>query len=58
MTSPRVGASMTLLPNTIVANGQVLVAGGSSTGSDTLSSAELFSDTMLCPPVDERLRGV
>ena len=36
---------MTLLPNSIVANGQVLVAGGSSTGSDTLASAELFSGT-------------
>ncbi|HXU62114.1 MAG TPA: kelch repeat-containing protein, partial [Polyangia bacterium] len=44
-TSPRVGATMTLLPNTIVDQGQVLVAGGSSTGSDTLSSAELFSNT-------------
>ena len=45
MNSPRVGHSMTQLPNSIVANGQLLVAGGSSTGSDTLSSAELFSGT-------------
>jgi RHS repeat-associated protein len=45
MTSARVGATMTLLPNTIVDQGQVLVAGGSSTGSDTLSSSELFSNT-------------
>ena len=45
MTSPRVGHSMTQLPSSIVANGQLLVAGGSSTGSDTLSSAELFSGT-------------
>ena len=45
MTSPRVGQAMTLLPNSIVANGQVLVSGGSSTGSDTLSTAELFSGT-------------
>src|SRR5215471_2913051 len=45
MTSPRVAAAMVVLPNSIVANGFVLVAGGSSTGSDTLSSAELFSDT-------------
>jgi hypothetical protein len=44
MTSPRVGHTMTLLPNSIVANGQVLVAGGSS-GTSTLSSAELFSDS-------------
>src|SRR5207237_4199456 len=33
------------LPTSIVANGKVLVTGGSSTGSNTLSSAELFSDT-------------
>jgi RHS repeat-associated protein len=45
MTSARVGATMTLLPNTIVDQGQLVVAGGSSTGSDTLSSAELFSNT-------------
>ncbi len=45
MNSPRVGHTMTLLPSSIVANGQLLVAGGSSTGSDTLSSAELFSGT-------------
>jgi RHS repeat-associated protein len=45
MNSPRVGHSMTQLPNSIVANGQLLVAGGSSTGSDTLASAELFSGT-------------
>jgi RHS repeat-associated protein len=45
MNSPRVGHSMTLLPSSIVANGQLLVAGGSSTGSDTLASAELFSGT-------------
>ncbi len=45
MTSPRVGHTMTLLPNTIVANGQVLVAGGSSNGTNVLSSAELFSGT-------------
>ena len=45
MTSARVGQTMTLLPNSIVANGQVLVAGGSSTGSDFLASAELFSGT-------------
>ena len=45
MHSPRVGHSMTQLPNSIVADGQLLVAGGSSTGSNTLSSAELFSGT-------------
>ncbi len=45
MNSPRVGHSMTQLPSSIVANGQLLVAGGSSTGSDTLASAELFSGT-------------
>ncbi len=45
MTSARVGQTMTLLPNSIVANGQILVAGGSSTGSNFLSSAELFSGT-------------
>jgi hypothetical protein len=45
MNSPRVGHTMTQLPNSIVANGQLLVAGGSSTGSDTLASAELFSGT-------------
>jgi hypothetical protein len=45
MTTARVGHTMTLLPSSIVANGQVLVAGGSSTGSDTLASAELFSGT-------------
>jgi RHS repeat-associated protein len=45
MTSARVGASAIALPGSIVANGLVLVAGGSSTGSNTLSSAELFSDS-------------
>jgi RHS repeat-associated protein len=45
MTTPRVGHTMTLLPNTIVANGQVLVTGGSSNGTTVLSSAELFSGT-------------
>jgi RHS repeat-associated protein len=45
MTSPRVGASAIVLPTSIVANGSVIVAGGSSTGTDTLSSAELFSGT-------------
>ena len=45
MTSARVGHSMTVLPSSIVANGRVLLAGGSSTGSNTLSSAELFSGT-------------
>ncbi|HVV50676.1 MAG TPA: kelch repeat-containing protein, partial [Polyangia bacterium] len=45
MTTARVGHTMTLLPNSIVANGSVLVAGGSSTGSNFLSSAELFSGT-------------
>jgi hypothetical protein len=45
MTSPRVGHTMTVLPSSIVDKGPVLVSGGSSTGSDTLSSAELFSDT-------------
>jgi RHS repeat-associated protein len=45
MTSPRVGHTMTLLPNTIVANGQVLVTGGTSNGTTLLSSAELFSGT-------------
>ncbi|HEY7371876.1 MAG TPA: kelch repeat-containing protein, partial [Polyangia bacterium] len=45
MTSARVGHSMTLLPAGIVESGQVLIAGGSSTGSNTVSSAELFSGT-------------
>jgi len=45
MTSARVGHSMTVLPSSIVENGSVLVAGGTSTGSNTLSSAELFSGT-------------
>lgn len=45
MTTPRVGHTMTLLPNTIVANGQVLVAGGTSNGTTVLPSAELFSGT-------------
>ncbi len=44
MTSPRSGHTATLLPASIVANGQVLLAGGNS-GSATLSSAELFSGT-------------
>ncbi len=43
MTSARFGHSATVLPASIVANGSVLIAGGSSTGSNTLSSAELFS---------------
>lgn len=45
MTSARVGHAMVVLPTSIVANGKLLVTGGSSTGSNTLSSAELFSDT-------------
>ena len=42
MTSLRVGASAVVLPTSIVANGSVIVAGGSATGSTPLSSAELF----------------
>jgi RHS repeat-associated protein len=42
MTTARWGHTATLLPPTIVANGQVLVAGGNN-GSGTLSSAELYS---------------
>jgi len=45
MTSLRVGASAVVLPTSIVANGSVIVAGGSATGSTPLSSAELFSGT-------------
>lgn len=44
MTTPRQGHTATVIPSMIVANGQVLVAGGSnSTG--TLSSAEFFNGT-------------
>ena len=42
MTVARWGHTATLLPATIVANGQVLVAGGNN-GSGTLASAELYS---------------
>lgn len=42
MSSPREGHSATLLPSGLAANGQVLIAGGSSNGTNTLSSAELF----------------
>jgi len=42
MTSPRQGHTATLIASTIVANGQVLVAGGSN-GTSTLGSAELFN---------------
>ena len=45
MTSPRQGHTATLLPAGIVANGLLLIAGGSSNGTNTLSSAELFSGT-------------
>jgi RHS repeat-associated protein len=44
MKSKRFGHSMTALPNSVVANGQVLVAGGNN-GSTTLSSTELLSGT-------------
>ena len=42
MTTARWGHTATLLPPTIVGNGQVLVAGGANSGG-TLASAELFS---------------
>ncbi len=45
MTAPRQQHSATLLSPTIVANGQVLVAGGSNSTTATLSSAELFNGT-------------
>ena len=45
MTSLRVGASAVVLPTSIVANGSVIVTGGSATGSTPLPSAELFSGT-------------
>src|SRR6266498_1948724 len=45
MTSARMNHLMVALPQGILANGTVLVGGGSSTGSDTLSSSELFSGT-------------
>lgn len=44
--SARVGHSMTVLPSNIVANGQVLVAGGSN-GNNAVTSAELFSTSSL-----------
>ena len=44
MTAARQAHSATLIPSAIVSNGQVLVAGGSS-GSATLSSAELWNGT-------------
>jgi RHS repeat-associated protein len=44
MTSARFGHSATVLPQSIVANGSVLVAGGNN-GSGALTSAELFSGT-------------
>ena len=44
MTVARQAHSATLIPTAIVSNGQVLVAGGSS-GSATLSSAELWNGT-------------
>jgi RHS repeat-associated protein len=45
LTSPRQAHSATLLPASVVANGQVLVAGGSSNGTSSLGSAELWNDT-------------
>jgi hypothetical protein len=44
MTSARFGHTATTLPQSIVANGTVLVAGGNN-GSGALTSAELFSGT-------------
>lgn len=44
MTTARQGHTATLLAGGVIANGQVLVAGGSN-GTSTLSSAELFNGT-------------
>jgi RHS repeat-associated protein len=44
MTAARQAHSATLIPSALVSNGQVLVAGGSS-GSATLTSAELWNGT-------------
>jgi hypothetical protein len=45
MTSPRWGHTMTLLPTGVLTTGQVLVAGGSSNGTDTLASTEIWNGT-------------